>query len=139
MRTRHIILMSILLICYGFNLSWADTESNKVLSAAKAWLSLIDNGNYSGSWKDAAAYFQAAVSEQSWKSSLRAVRKPLGKLVSRNMLKSQESSSLPGAPDGKYFVMSFKTSFEHKKSAVETVTFMLDKNGKWSAAGYFIK
>jgi ribosomal protein S17E len=55
------------------------------------------------------------------------------------MLKSQESSSLPGAPDGKYVVMSFKTSFEHKKSAVETVTFMLDKNGKWSAAGYFIK
>ena len=139
MRMRHIILMSMLLICYGLNFSWADTESNKVLSAAKEWLSLIDNENYSGSWKDASTYFQAAVSEQSWESSLRAVRKPLGKLVSRNMLKSKGSNSLPGAPDGKYVVMSFKTSFEHKKSAVETVTFMLDKDGKWSAAGYFIK
>jgi hypothetical protein len=138
-RTRHIILMSMLLSCYGFSLSWTDTESDKVLSAAKAWLSLIDNGNYSGSWKDASTYFQAAVSEQSWVSSLRAVRKPLGKLVSRNMLESQESGSLPGAPDGKYVVMSFETVFEHKKSAVETVTFMLDKDGKWSAAGYFIK
>jgi hypothetical protein len=35
--------------------------------------------------------------------------------------------------------MSFKTAFEQKKSAIETVTFMLDSDGKWKAAGYFIK
>ena len=139
MRTKHIILISMLLICCGFNLSWADTESDKAISAAKVWLSLLDNGNYSGSWKDASTYFKEAVSEQSWVNSFRAVRKPLGKLVSRNMLKSQKTNNLPGAPDGKYVVMSFETVFEHKKSAVETVTFMLDKDAKWRAAGYFIK
>ena len=139
MRTRHIILMSMLLVCYGINLSWADTKSDTVLSAAKEWLSLIDNGNYSSSWRDASYYFQSAVSEQSWASSLEAVRKPLGELISRNILKSQESSSLPGAPDGRYVVMAFETAFAHKKSAIETVTFMLDKDGKWRAAGYFIK
>ena len=139
MRTKHIILISMLLICCGFNLSWADTESDKAISAAKVWLSIIDNVNYSDSWKDASTYFKEAVSEQSWVNSLRAVRKPLGKLVSRNMLKSQKANSLPGAPDGKYVVMSFETAFEHKKSAVETVTFMLDKDAKWRAAGYFIK
>jgi len=140
MRTKHVILMSMLLICFGFSLSWADSETERAArSAADAWLSPIDSGNYSGSWKEASTYFKGAVSEQSWSASLEAVRKPLGKLFSRNMLKAQESSSLPGAPDGRYVIMSFTTSFEHKKSAIETVTFMLDKDGKWRAAGYFIQ
>ena len=131
--------MSMVLICYCVNLSWAEIESEKVVSDAKAWLSLIDNGNYSDSWKDASSYFQAAVSEQNWGNSLSAVRKPLGKLKSRNLLGSQASNSLPGAPDGKYLVMSFETAFEHKISAIETVTFMRDTDGHWKAAGYYIK
>jgi hypothetical protein len=67
------------------------------------------------------------------------VRKPLGSLVSRKLKSAQEMESLPGAPDGRYIVMQFETSFTNKKSAVETVTFMLEKDGQWRAAGYFIK
>ena len=139
MRTRHVILMSMLLICFGYNLLWAESENDNAVLAAKAWLSLIDSGNYADSWKEASTYFQGAVSEQSLIASLEAVRKPLGKLVSRNMVKTQEANSLPGAPDGRYVVMSFRAAFEQKKSAIETVTFMLDKDQKWRAAGYFIK
>jgi hypothetical protein len=35
--------------------------------------------------------------------------------------------------------MQFDTSFANKKSAVETVTFMQEKDGNWKAAGYYIK
>jgi hypothetical protein len=35
--------------------------------------------------------------------------------------------------------MQFNASFANKKSATETVTFMLEKDGQWRAAGYFIK
>lgn len=31
------------------------------------------------------------------------------------------------------------TSFENKKSAVELVTFVREKDGYWRAAGYYIK
>ena len=48
-------------------------------------------------------------------------------------------SSIPGAPDGEYVVIQFKTSFENKKSGIETVTPMLDKDGKWRVSGYYIK
>ncbi len=48
-------------------------------------------------------------------------------------------TSLPGAPDGKYVVIQFKTSFENKKSATETITPMMDNDGKWRVSGYFIK
>jgi len=44
-----------------------------------------------------------------------------------------------GVPDGEYVVIRFETSFENKKSAIETVTPMLDQDGKWRVSGYFIK
>jgi hypothetical protein len=34
--------------------------------------------------------------------------------------------------------MQFETSFANKKSAIETVTFMQEKDGQWKSAGYFI-
>jgi hypothetical protein len=48
-------------------------------------------------------------------------------------------NTLPGAPDGKYWTIQFDTSFAAKAEAVETVTFMLEKDGSWRAAGYFIR
>jgi len=42
-------------------------------------------------------------------------------------------------PDGEYVVIQYDSSFEHKQSAVETVTPMLDKDGKWRVSGYYIK
>lgn len=35
-------------------------------------------------------------------------------------------------------VIQFETSFENKGSAVETVTSMLEKDGTWRVAGYYI-
>jgi hypothetical protein len=48
-------------------------------------------------------------------------------------------TSLPGAPDGEYVVIKFETSFQNKKSAVETITPMREKDGKWRVSGYYIK
>lgn len=70
---------------------------------------------------------------------MQAVREPLGKLLSRNVLNKAYKSSLPGAPDGEYVVIQFETSFENKKAAVETVTPMMDKDGIWRVSGYYIK
>jgi hypothetical protein len=108
-------------------------------SAAQTWLAAIDQGDYAQSWQEASAFFQSAVTEDKWKSSLEMVRKPLGKLTSRKVNKTQFSTSLPGAPEGQYVVMQFDTAFANKPSATETVTFMLEKDGQWRAAGYFIK
>ena len=140
MRAISFVLMTMLLTCFGFSPLFAESETEKTaVTAAQAWLSLIDSGNYSGSWNEASEYFRGAVTEQSWSASMEGFRKPLGKLVSRKIVKAQESSSLPGAPDGRYVVMSFKTAFKQKKSAIETVTFMFENDGRWRAAGYFIK
>jgi opacity protein-like surface antigen len=116
-----------------------DAAEKAADTAARAWLSQIDAGNYGKSWQDAASYFQGAISEKGWTDALTGARKPLGSLLSRKLSNERSTKSLPGAPDGNYVVMQFDTSFSNKKSAVETVTFVQEKDGKWKAAGYYIQ
>jgi hypothetical protein len=117
-------------------------DSNKektAVSAAEKWLSMVDEGKYSDSWQGAAEYLRNAISQEQWNRSLQAVRKPLGKIVSRQMKTATYRTSLPGAPDGEYVVIKFDTSFENKKAAIETVTPMMDQDGTWRVSGYYIK
>jgi serine/threonine protein kinase/tetratricopeptide (TPR) repeat protein len=112
--------------------------NSAAVEPAQNWLRDIDDASYAQSWTNAAAYFQQAITPEKWVESMQQVRKPLGPLVSRKARSAQELTSLPGAPDGRYIVMQFETAFANKKSAVETVTFMLEKDGQWRAAGYYI-
>ncbi len=109
------------------------------IEAAKSWLQLADDGAYSESWARAAEYFRKYVSEDQWKISLGAVRKPLGKILSRKVINGAYTTSLPGAPVGQYVVIQFEASFENKHSAVETVTPMMESDGQWRVSGYYIK
>lgn len=114
-------------------------KENAAVTAAGEWLAMVDHGKYQESWNQAAQYFKNVVTQQQWEKSLQAVRKPLGKLIYRNIKSKIYKTSLPGAPDGEYVVIRFETSFENKKSAMETVTPMMDKDAKWRVSGYYIK
>ena len=109
------------------------------VAAAKAWLSLVDSEEYEESWNEAAEFFKGVVAADKWQQSMQTLRKPLGKNISRELKSKRYRTTMPGAPDGEYVVIQFNASFENKKSAVETVTPMLDKDGKWRVSGYFIK
>jgi len=117
----------------------ASSVGKSAVLAANSWLSLIDNGQYGGSWDNAAEHFKAAISKKQWERAIQTVRKPLGKNLSRKLISKKYYTSLPGAPDGKYTVIQFKSSFENKKSAIETITPMMGKDGKWRVSGYYIK
>lgn len=114
-------------------------KEKAAIAVAEKWLALVDEGKYAESWKEAAEYFKAAVKQEQWEQTLQAGRKPLGKLVSRKVKSASYKTSLPGAPDGEYVVIQFETSFANKKSSIETVTPMMDKDGKWRVSGYYIK
>ena len=66
------------------------------------------------------------------------IRQPLAGVVTRELKSKTHVTELPGAPDGDYVVIQFNTTFENKKVAVETVTPMLEDDGNWLVAGYFI-
>ena len=109
------------------------------IDAAQKWLSLVDGGQYSESWEQGAEYFRSAIPKAKWEQTIKAVRVPLGAQISRVVTSKQYTTSVPGAPDGQYVVIQFTTSFKNKKSATETVTPMLDKDGSWRVSGYYIK
>lgn len=123
----------------GSQIASAIHDASGAIAAAPQWLALNDAGNYSESWKQASAIFQAGVTEPAWENSMNTYRKPLGALNSRQLISSQPTTELPGAPKGQYVVMQFATSFANQKSAVETVTFDLEKDGAWKCSGYYIK
>jgi len=79
------------------------------------------------------------VSKEQLAQSLGMVRKPLGKMISREVMSQKHTKMLPGLPPGEYVIIQFKTSFENKADAIETVTPMLDKDGVWRVSGYYIK
>ncbi len=107
--------------------------------AVESWLAMVDSGEYVESWKVAASLFREKLTAEQWEQAARSARSPLGKLVSRKLASAQFTRSLPGAPDGEYVVIRNETVFEKKKSAIETVTPMKDKDGVWRVAGYFIQ
>jgi hypothetical protein len=133
------ILFLCLPLWAGFAVAQGSEKEEGALAAAQEWLSIVDSGDYWLSWSEAAEYFRNAVTDEQWVQSLKAVRKPFGKLISRDVKSTIYKTSLAGAPDGEYVVIQFKTAFENKSSAIETVTPMVDKDGSWRVSGYFIK
>jgi Protein of unknown function (DUF4019) len=113
--------------------------ADPAVEAQRSWLALVDAGKYDESWDAAGSYFRQAVTKESWRQMVKAARAPLGALRSRSVDSRHEASTLPGAPDGKYVIVQWKASFGNKAAAVETVTCVLEKDGKWRVIGYYVK
>jgi predicted exporter len=113
------------------------TEIEAVKAAAR-WLALVDEGKVDESWNEAATLFKTAVTPEQWRSALDSSRRPLSRLLSRKVRSKQAMTSLPGVPDGRYVVIRYAAVYESRVEAIETVTPMLDRDGKWRVSSYFI-
>ncbi len=132
-----VLITIVLLVCISCG---TDSEKEKAaLAAAEQWLALIDEGKYAESWQESAGLFRNAVRQNQWEQMVQSVRTPLGKMISRKLNAKEYRTSVPGAPDGQYVVIQFETSFQNKQSAVETVTPLLDQDGRWRVSGYYIR
>ena len=140
---RRITLFSVIVgvcITLAYSAGEASQEAEmEAVKAAEAWLALVDGGKYAESWDDAAELFRNAVDREQWNQTMTGFREPLGRVIVRSLKSKHYTTSLPGAPDGEYVVIQYETSFENKRSAVETITPMLDRGGSWRVSGYYIK
>ena len=137
---RRIVFFVVIGLILGTNVMANESEKEKAaITSAQKWLSIVDEGKYIESWKASSDNFKQAIKQDQWEQAVQSVRKPLGKLVSRKLMSASYTTSLQGAPDGEYVVIQFNTSFENKKSGIETVTPKMDKDGMWRVSGYYIK
>ncbi|MBU0677592.1 MAG: DUF4019 domain-containing protein [Verrucomicrobia bacterium] len=116
-----------------------EEAESAAIDAAQKWLALIDDGQFEKSWELSASYFKANVTLEQWIAAMKGVRVPLGAKLSRKVLTTKYMTEMPGGPDGEYVVIQFESSFQNKANAIETITPMLDKDGRWRASGYYIR
>lgn len=136
-----LLIKALSLTCVAWffsNAAQADEKTHAAVAAAKEWLAVVDSKEYKKSWHEAAPFFKAHVKETQWEEQISTVRGPLGKAVSRELIGTQFTTILPGAPEGQYVVIQFKTNFADKPNSVETITPMM-ADGAWRVSGYFIK
>jgi len=134
------LMMTFTIICSLVGaIAMAQDKNDAAKKSAESWLAVVDKGDYAASYDEAASIFKLAITKEDWLQKVRAARGPLGKMISRKLKLMQYETTLPGAPDGEYVVIQYDTSFENKRSAVETITPTLDKDGQWRVSGYFIR
>jgi hypothetical protein len=112
---------------------------SEVQRVAREWLALSDKAPAAATWKETGAKFQAAITPDRWAEAFGAVRDPLGEVQQRTIQAAQFQQSIPGAPDGQYAIVLFRTAFARKADASETVTLEYEADGKWRVVGYFVK
>jgi hypothetical protein len=124
---------------YAGPLAAQDPRASLVQETARAWLADTDRGNAAQSWKNAGKQFRNAITVERWAESLNAARVPLGALSQRAQIGTQFHKSIPGAPDGEYAIVLFRTTFEKKLNSRETVTLEHEPDGAWRVIGYLIQ
>jgi hypothetical protein len=116
-----------------------DPRATLAQKEARSWLELTDRSDALASWSAAGKQFQRAITADKWADSLKQVRPPLGALIERTMLSTQFTTSFPGAPDGDYALLVFRSSFAKKIDSHETLTLEHEADGAWRVIGYLIR
>jgi hypothetical protein len=136
---RRIVLAALMMLAAAASAHAQDVRTTTVQRVARDWLEGVDQGRYEESWKVAGAKFRSALTAQDWSAALKRLRDPLGAPAQRSAFRTDFTRSFPGAPDGDYAIVLFRTSFAKKSEAEETVTLEHEADGTWRVIGYFIR
>ena len=111
----------------------APQAAQKVLDA---WMALWDAGKYEETYAELASFTTQTINKRTWFVYWTGVRKPLGKLIKRTLVKSEHIKSLPGSPGREGALFQYNSSFENRGSVQETFSMMREADGTWRVANY---
>ena len=112
----------------------ASATETVVTRTASDWLALLDAGKWQESWAATGQSFQTLNTVAAWQAASEQARVPLGRMLSRQLL---GEADVPAPPNG-YRMVRFRTDFENRRGATETVS--LDREGdSWKVVGVYIE
>ncbi|MBZ0308282.1 MAG: DUF4019 domain-containing protein, partial [Anaerolineae bacterium] len=79
-----------------------DSAEDVAKAVAEEWLTLVDAGDYTQSWTDAATYFKDQLTAEQWSAALTKVAQQIGTVDSRKFLSATYMTQVPNAPKGEY-------------------------------------
>jgi hypothetical protein len=112
----------------------ASPDAAPVAAAARTWLEQGDAARWDAAYAGTTAAFRTANTPAGWQAASEKVRVPLGRMLSRTLVTQQE---VPIPPNGGWTVR-FRTDFEHKRGAIETLT-LVREGGVWKVAGIYLE
>ncbi len=111
----------------------ATAAETATVAAARQWLTLLDAGDWKGSWDATGKPFRDLNTSAVWADVSQKVRAPLGAVTSRALIAVDNA---PAPPHG-YWIVKFRTSFANKANAVETLSLTWEDN-RWKVVGCMI-
>lgn len=126
---------------------WTFAVADKEVAAKEAaseWIALIDAGRYDAALNAAAPTFSENIKREDWHKGLADVRKPLGAVHKRSVQRLFATYLLPGAPEGDYIIVNFRTRFADQEKAVDEIvvtSFEPDASDqtRWQVVGYYLQ
>ena len=122
-----------------------DAENDEIrvdpaaLSEAERWLALVDANDYSGSWAATGDLFKGEVSEEEWRESMAVFREDMGAVRERTLQDQTLETVMPGAPEGEYLMLEYRSVFDQQARGAELVVLMRQDDGSWRVIGYFLQ
>ena len=121
-------------------------EQREALNAAERWLVPVDAQRYADAWAMTAESFKTTVGRQEFRDGIGKIRKDYGRVVTRKAEKLGFIGEPPnpndadaGPKQGLQVAILFDTKFAGNKQAAEEVSVVLEKDGLWRVAGYYIR
>ncbi|MFO1317059.1 MAG: DUF4019 domain-containing protein [Burkholderiales bacterium] len=120
-------------------------DQRAAVDAADRWLDRVDRQRYADAWSMAADAFKKDVERKQWNDGIRGLRSEYGRVVSRKAAKAAFVEGAPEAGDagrakpGAEMSILFETRFARRKEATEEMTMVLEQDGLWRVAGYYIR
>jgi hypothetical protein len=114
----------------------AEKAPEAAQKALEAWIPLWDAGKYEEAYAALASHTRESFNPRSWFVYWSGVRKPLGKLKTRELVSSEYIKSLQGLPDREGAIFQYKSSFENREPVQETFSMIREKDGTWRVAAY---
>ena len=105
----------------------------EVANSALRWLALVDGQQWQASWSETSSAFRQRNTLKVWEDASRGAQVTLGRVVKRSFGSQQH---VPAPPHG-YQMVQFRTSFENKTDATETLS-LVEEGTQWRVVGYII-
>lgn len=138
----HAVLMisCLVMIFYPMISEKPDPEKAEgATAAAMQFLTLVDADKFEQSWEDTADLLKKKISRKDWNENLAKARGALGPVIERAQEGIKYSSEAKDSPEGDYIVLIFESRFQAADDITETVTVMLEEDGVWRVAGYYVQ
>lgn len=138
----HIVLMisaALMIILPLINERPDADKAEAATVAAKEFLGLIDADQYDASWQISAELLKKRVSLEEWHEQLAKIREAIGTQVKREQSDISYATTAKDSPEGEYIQIFYDSRFSENAKVKETVTVMLEDDGQWRVAGYFVK